>query len=60
MLLYKRKDSPNWWIKLSHDGRSIQQSAGTSDRKRAREYHDRLKAQLWDTSRLVVKPSHTW
>jgi integrase len=60
MSLYRRKDSPYWWIKLSHDGRAIQRSAGTSDRKKAREYHDKLKAQLWDALRLGVKPSHTW
>lgn len=60
MSLYRRKDSPNWWIKLSHNGRAIQKSAGTTDRLKAREYHDRLKAQLWDVTRLGVKPSCTW
>lgn len=60
MSLYKRKDSPYWWIKLSHNGRTIQRSAGTSDRTKAREYHDKLKAQLWDVARLGVKPHRTW
>ena len=60
MSLYRRKDSPYWWIKLSHDGRAIQRSAGTSDLKKAREYHDKLKAQLWDVSRLGIRPGHTW
>src|ERR1035441_1761497 len=60
MSLYRRKDSPYWWIKLPHDGRTIQKSSGTSDQKKAQEYHDKLKAQLWDLSRLGVKPSHTW
>lgn len=60
MSLYKRKDSPNWWIKLSHNGRAIQKSAGTTDRLKAREYHDKLKAQLWDVTRLGMKPSRTW
>lgn len=60
MSLYKRKDSPYWWVKLSHNGSPIQKSTGTSDRVKAREYHDKLKAQLWDMSRLGVKPSHTW
>jgi hypothetical protein len=60
MSLYRRKDSPYWWIKLSHDGRAIQRSAGTSDRKKAQEHHDKLKAQLWDLARLGIKPSHTW
>ena len=60
MSLFKRKDSPNWWIKLTHDGRRIQQSAGTSDRAKAQEYHDKLKASLWDQARLGIKPTHTW
>lgn len=60
MSLYRRKDSPYWWIKLSHNGRTLQRSAGTSDRSKAREYHDKLKAQLWDMTRLGVKPHRTW
>jgi integrase len=60
MSLYKRKDSSHWWIKLSVNGRRIQKSTGTEDRKAAQEYHDRLKAQLWEQSRLGVKPGYKW
>jgi len=60
MSLFKRKDSHNWWIKLSHEGRAIQQSTGTSDRAKAQEYHDKLKVSLWDQSRLGIKPRHGW
>ena len=60
MSLYKRKDSPFWWVKLSHSGRTLQKSTGTSERRKAKEYHDRLKAELWEETRLGVKPSHTW
>ena len=60
MSLYKRKGSPNWWIKLSHNGRRIQQSSGTTDKAKAREYHDKLKASLWDQERLGIKPAHSW
>lgn len=60
MSLYKRKDSSLWWIKLSVNGRTIQKSTGTDDRKAAQEYHDRLKAELWEQSRLGVKASYTW
>jgi integrase len=60
MSLYKRNDSPYWWIKLSHNGRRIQRSTGTSDKAKAREYHDKLKASLWDQERLGIKPSHSW
>jgi hypothetical protein len=60
MSLYKRKDSPHWWIKLSHRGRRVQQSSGTADAEKAREYHDKVKAALWDEERLGKKPERTW
>lgn len=60
MSLYKRKDSEYWWIKLTVNGKRIQKSTGTDDRKSAQEYHDRLKAELWQQSRLGVKPGYLW
>ena len=61
MSLVKRKDSPYWWIKITRKGnRPLQQSTGTSDRAKAQEYHDKLKASLWDQERLGVKLRHSW
>ncbi len=60
MSLFKRKDSPYWWVKLAHNGRRIQRSTGTPDKAKARESHDKLKASLWDQERLGIKPSRTW
>ena len=61
MSLYKRKDSPNWWVKITPlNGKSIQESTGTPDRIKAQEYHDKLKAALWDRERLGVKPKRSW
>jgi len=60
MSLYKRKDSPHWWIKLNRNGRRVQKSTGTADKRKAQEYHDKLKAKVWDEIRLGVKPEHTW
>ena len=60
MSLYKRSGSPYWWVKLSHNGRRLQQSTGTADERKAREYHDKLKASLWDQERLGKKPVHSW
>ena len=60
MSLYKRKDSPHWWVKIAHGGGCVQRSTGTPDRKKAREYHDKLKASLWDQAKLGVRPGHTW
>ncbi|MGA7181579.1 MAG: site-specific integrase [Thiobacillaceae bacterium] len=60
MSLYKRNDSSVWWIKLRHNGQTIQRSTGTEDRVLAQEYHDRLKASLWEQSRLGTKPKRSW
>jgi integrase len=60
MSLYKRTDSPRWWVKISHGGRTIQRSTGTEDKTQAQEYHDKLKASLWEQQRLGVKPRRAW
>lgn len=60
MSLYKRKDSSSWWLKVTIGGRTIQRSTGISDKTKAQEYHDTLKAQLWQQERLGVKPIRSW
>jgi len=60
MSLYKRTDSPRWWVKISHGGRTIQRSTGTEDKAQAQEYHDKLKVSLWEQQRLGVKPRRAW
>ena len=60
MSLYKRKDSSYWWVKVTFGGRPIQRSTGTEDKIQAQEFHDKLKAQLWEQERLGVKAQHSW
>ncbi len=60
MSLYKRKNSSYWWLKVSIGGQTIQRSTGSSDKIQAQEYHDTLKAQLWQQERLGVKLIHSW
>jgi integrase len=60
MSLYKRKDSPYWWVKLEVLGNKVQRSTGTADRAKAQEFHARLEASLWEQERLGVKPSRSW
>src|SRR6266498_2604529 len=60
MSLYKRNDSPHWWVKISHSGRKVQHSTGTGDKSQAQEYHDKLKASLWEQQRLGIKPRRSW
>lgn len=60
MSLYQRKDSSVYWIKITVNGRTIQESTGIADPLRAQEYHDRRKVELWEQNRLGVKPKHSW
>lgn len=50
-----------YYVKLAApDGTLLRRSTGTSDRRKAQEYHDRLKAELWDLAYLKKKPKRTW
>jgi integrase len=63
MSLYRRKDSPFWWVKLPPirgESGPLQASTGTADRRKATEFCDRLKAKRWDQEKLGTKPRHTW
>ena len=59
MALWKRAGIYNVDI-ASPDGSRIRRSTGTCDREKAREYHDKLKAELWDLARLKQKPKRSW
>ncbi len=58
MALCKRNNVS--WIRLSHNGKRVQQSTGTSNKAAAQELHDRLKADLWRQSKLKKKPEYLW
>ena len=59
MALWKRAGI--YYVKLSSpDGTLLRRSTGTSDREKAEEVHDKLKAQLWDLKHLKRKPQRTW
>jgi integrase len=49
-----------WWINISHAGKRIQRSTGTSNKVEAQQFHDKLKADLWRVERLNHKPAYTW
>jgi integrase len=59
MSLCKEK-SGIWRIRLTHNGRRIQKSSGTTDKVAAQQLHDKLKADLWKTNKLKEKPERTW
>lgn len=62
MSLYKRKNSPNFYYKLycKKTGEVLQGSTETTDKTKAQEFHDRLKADLWNQAKLGEKPTYLW
>ncbi len=62
MSLYKRKSSPSWYYKFycPKTGKAVQGSTGTTDKVKAQEFHDRLKADLWNQTKLGEKPRYLW
>jgi integrase len=59
MALWKRAGI--YYVKLTApDGTLLRRSTGTTDRQKAQEYHDKLRAELWDLARLKLKPKRTW
>lgn len=55
MSIYKRKNV--YWINITApSGERIRQSTGTAVKRKALELHDKLKAELWDISKLDKKP----
>ena len=58
-MLYKR--GKTWWLDFTApNGERVRRSTGTTDKAAAQELHDRLKADLWRTTRLGEAPTYTW
>lgn len=58
MALSKRGNC--WYMRFSINGKRIQKSTGTADKKQAQRLHDELKAKLWNVHQLKEKPDYTW
>ncbi len=61
MPIRKNLDTGIWHVDIRAPGvPRIRRSTGTTDKKSAQEYHDRLKAELWRTTRLGEEPDHAF
>ena len=59
--LYKRKDSPYWWIKtVLPDGCRVCQSTRLKVLEDAEEFEIRLKAEAYEAARTGIPAEHTW
>ncbi|OZI62154.1 tyrosine-type recombinase/integrase [Bordetella genomosp. 11] len=60
MPIRKDPDSGVYQLDLrTPGGQRVRRSTGTTDKKAAQEYHDRLKAELWRQEKLGEEPDHT-
>lgn len=63
MSLYKRPNSPFWWIRLPAVKGELQPlriSSETTIKRQAQQLHDKLKAERWEVDHLDVRPKRTW
>lgn len=63
MTLYKRANSPYWWIRLpavKGELKPFRMSSETSVKRQAQQLHDKLKAERWEVDHLDIKPKRTW
>lgn len=61
MALYRRKNSPYWWCRITLPGvGTVQESTRTAERRSAEEWHDRRRAELWRQSQFGERPAYLW
>ncbi|MGG2044872.1 tyrosine-type recombinase/integrase [Burkholderia gladioli] len=61
MSIHKRKNSAFWYVDIrTPGGGRVRHSTGTSDKREAQEYHDKVKHELWRTVRLGEQPAYTF
>jgi integrase len=59
--LYRRKDSPYWWVKIVlPDGRQVCRSTRLEVLADAEEYLIRLKAEAYEAARTGIPVEHNW
>lgn len=58
MAIYKRNGV--WYIRFEINGHRVHQSAKTVIKQEAQELHDKLKSELWQQSKIGVKPQRSW
>lgn len=61
MSIRRRKGSDIWHLDIRRPGGGrVRETTGTTDRKEAQEYHDKVKHGLWRVARLGERPEYRW
>lgn len=61
MSIRRKKSSGIWWVDITPpSGKRVRRSTGTTNKKEAQEFHDRLKAELWRIEKLGDRPKRSF
>lgn len=60
MSIYRRDDSPYWWVRVTVGKKTIRKSAETADKQEAERVEARTREELWEQVKLGTKPAYTW
>jgi integrase len=60
MSLYRRSDTPNWWVRFHIDGREVRLSTGTADKKKASAFESVARGEAWKQSKLGERSPYLW
>lgn len=59
MSLFRR--CKTWWVSYTTpSGQRVRCSAETTEKRKAQQYHDKLKAEAWRVFKLGERPRYTW
>ena len=60
MSLYRRANTPHWWVRFQLDGREIRLSSGTADRRQAEEFETLARNNAYRHIRLGERAAYPW
>lgn len=60
MSLYRRRNSPHWWVRFQLDGREIRLSSGTANKAAAQEFETLTRAKAYRQIRLGERAAYPW
>ena len=60
MSLYRRPDSPHYWVRFQLNGREVRLGTGTENRREAEEFETNARSRAWRQVKLGERPPYPW
>jgi integrase len=58
--LYRRPNSPHYWVRFQLNGREVRLSSGTENRRAAEEFEAKARSNAWRQVKLGERPAYPW